>query len=146
MLKILLPVDGSTLAMRAVQYAIELTRQGLLAEFVLANVQAPASLYEMVVVHDASALHKVSISAGAHLLAAAQAMLADAGLRFESEVVSGDPAHELIDLVERYACDAIIMGAHGSSALHHTLIGSVSQAVVQAAPVPVTLVKPSQPV
>ena len=39
--------------------------------------------------------------------------------------------------LERHACDAIILGARGLGAL----LGSVSQAVLAAAKVPVTIVK-----
>ena len=51
-MKILVPVDGSPLSLEAVRHAISLVKQGLRAELVLANVQSPASLYEIVVAHD----------------------------------------------------------------------------------------------
>ena len=51
-MKILVPVDGSALSLEAVRHALALVRNGLRADLVLANVQAPASLYEIVVAHD----------------------------------------------------------------------------------------------
>ena len=51
-MKILIPVDGSALSLEAVRHALGLIGQGLRADLVLANVQAPASLYEIVVAHD----------------------------------------------------------------------------------------------
>ena len=47
-MKILLPLDGSEPALDAVRHAMRLVREGLRAEFVLANVQEPVYLYEMV--------------------------------------------------------------------------------------------------
>ena len=55
-MKILLPVDGSELSLWAVRHAIELARSGLQARFVLANVQEPPTLYEVVTAHDAQVL------------------------------------------------------------------------------------------
>ena len=51
-MRVLLPIDGSELALHEVRFAIRLVQEGLRADFLLANVQAPASLYEMVVVPD----------------------------------------------------------------------------------------------
>ena len=53
----------------------------------------------------------------------------------------GDPAHTLIDLIERFQCDLVIMGERGTNALRSALLGSVSHEVLHASPVPVTLVK-----
>lgn len=140
-MKILLPVDGSEASIEAVRFAIRLVRTGLQATFVLANVQEPTYLYEMVLAPDAEVLERISGSAGSHSLEAAQAMLQGAGVTFEREVGSGDPGHVLLEVIERYQCDAVVMGARGMGALRHALLGSVSQSVLQDSPVPVTIVQ-----
>jgi nucleotide-binding universal stress UspA family protein len=140
-MKILLPVDGSELSLWAVRHAIALSRSGLQTQFVLVNVQAPPSLYEVVTVHDAQALESVAEAAGRHALHAAEALLREAGLPFESDVAMGDPAHTLIERAEAHGCEAIIMGAGGVGALRAGLFGSVSRAVLDHAPMPVTIVK-----
>ncbi|MDB5873041.1 MAG: UspA protein [Ramlibacter sp.] len=145
MLKILIPVDGSELSLDAVRHALGLLRQGLQASFVLANVQEPPSLYEMLVTRDPQILEVVSAGAAAHLLEGAQSLCDAAGANYESEIASGDPAHTLIDIVERYGCDAVIIGARGKGGLTGSLLGSVSQVLAHACPVPVTVVKHSQP-
>ncbi|MGJ7495904.1 universal stress protein [Variovorax sp. RT4R15] len=141
MMKILLPVDGSEQALAAVRHAIRLVEEGLQANFVLANVQGPANLYEMVSAPDVHVLEEVSESAGTHLLASAEAMLRHAKLEFESEVGSGDPGHTLVDIAERFGCDMIIMQTSGAGDLRSALLGSVSHSVVQGASIPVMLVK-----
>jgi nucleotide-binding universal stress UspA family protein len=140
-MKILLPLDGSESALEAVRHALHLVREGLNAQFVLANVQEPTYLYEMVLAPDAEVLERVSGSAGAHSLEAGEALLRAAGIEFEREIGSGDPAHTLVDIVERYGCDAVIMGARGMGRLRRAMLGSVSHEVLHAAPVPVTIVK-----
>lgn len=140
-MKILVPVDGSPQSLEAVQHAIRLVRDGLKATFVLANVQEPSSLYEMVVMHDPQALRRMALEAGEHSLAEADALLTRADIEHETEIASGEPAHTLIDLIENYGCDVVIVGAHGmgnSSAA----FGSVAQELLRHAPVPVMVVRP----
>lgn len=140
-MKILLPLDGSDLSLGAVRFAVRLIREGLQASLVLANVQEPASLYEMVVAPDPQVLGNVSAAAGAHALEAGEALLKLAGMAYECEVASGDPAHTIVDIVERFGCDLVIMGARGTSSLRSALLGSVSHEVLHAAGVPVMIIK-----
>jgi len=140
-MKVLLPVDGSALSLEAVHHAIRLVRDGLKAEFVLANVQAKSSLYELVVVHDAEALRRVALEAGEHALAQAETLLADAGIEHETEIASGDPAHTLLELIESNGCQAVIMGAHGEGA-NTAVLGSVAQSLLRHSSVPVMIVRP----
>ena len=140
-MKILVPVDGSEPALDAVRYALRLQREGLLASFVLATVQEPTFLYEMILPPNAEVLERVSGAVGSRALEGAQALFKEARVPFEREIGSGDPAHALIEIAGRYGCEAIIMGARGMGALRSALIGSVSQAVLFASKVPVTIVK-----
>lgn len=143
-MKIFLPVDGSVASLAAVHHAVQLVRGGLKASFVLANVQEPPSLYEVVVAHDPEVLDQVRAQAGADLLRTAEAMLDAAGLGFESEVAGGDPGHVLVDLIENYGCHAVVMAARGSSEGSGPL-GRVTLALLAHSPVPVTVVRPPQP-
>lgn len=143
-MKILLPVDGSAASLAAVRHALELVQDGLQVGFVLANVQEPPSLYEVVVAHDPKVLDEVRAAAGADLLAPAEALLDAAGQAYESEVAGGNPGHLLVDLAENYGCGAVIMGAAGAGGSGAAL-GSVAMALLQHCPVPVTVVRPAQP-
>lgn len=140
-MKLLLPIDGSELSLKALQVALQMLHEGLNATIVLANVQEPANLYEMMTAPDPEVLEKVSQAAGADILKSAQAMLTAANVSFESEVGGGDPAHTIVDIAERYRCELIIMGARGTSALRSALLGSVSNEVLHSARVPVMIVK-----
>ena len=141
-MKILLPVDGSAAALDAVRYAIRLAGDGLQMSVVLANVQEPMHLYEMLLARSAEVIEQASADAGAHALQPAEALLRNAGLQFESEVAAGDPAHTLIDILERFGCDMVVMGARGTGTLRSAMLGSVSHEMLHAAPVPVLIVRP----
>jgi nucleotide-binding universal stress UspA family protein len=140
-MKILLPVDGSAAALEAVRQALHMIQGGLRASLVLANVQEPATLYEMLLAHDPEVIEQVSAKAGLHLLEPARSLVRAAGVEHEIEVASGDPAHTLIDILENFGCDMVVMGARGMGTLRSALLGSVSHEVLHAAQVPVLIVK-----
>ncbi len=142
-LKILIPVDGSERALDAVRHALGLTARGLRARFVVANVQSPANLYELVVAHDPQVLQQVSEAAGRDLMKSAVDLLQAAGLQVEQDVATGDPAHTLVEILQRHGCDAVILSAHGASGFRSQL-GAVAHELVQIAPVPVTVVRPAE--
>ena len=65
-------------------------------------------------------------------------------MEYECEVANGDPAHTIVDISERFACDLIVMGARGNSASRSALMGSVSNEVLHASAIPVIIVKPDE--
>jgi len=140
-MKILIPVDGSAQALDAVRHALRLRQEGLNASFVLATVQEPTYLYEMVLAPDADVLERVTGAVGSRALAGAEALFDAAGVAYEREIGSGEPVPALIEMAERHGCDAIIVGARGLGALRSALVGSVSQGILQASRLPVTVVK-----
>lgn len=140
-MKILVPVDGSALALDAVRHALRLRQEGLNAVFVLATVQEPTYLYEMVLAPDPDVLERISGAVGSRALAGAETLFAAAGVAYEREIGSGEPVPSLIEIAERHGCDAIVLGARGLGALRSALMGSVSQGILQASSLPVTVVK-----
>lgn len=146
-LLVLLPVDGSPTSLRAVQHAIALRDRGLPLRALLVNVQPPPTLYEVVVAHDLERLDDVRAAAGADLLAAAEALLREAGLAFDSEVLGGEPAPTLVDRAETAGAELVIVGARGAgeSGERHATPGRVAMALLQHAPVPVTVVHDPEP-
>lgn len=140
-MKILVAVDGSPAALEAVRQALRMISEGLRASLVLANVQEPATLYEMLLAHDPDVIERVSAEAGMHLLEPARALARAAGVEHEIEVARGDPAHTLVDILENFGCDMVVMGARGMGTLRSALLGSVAHEVLHAAPVPVLVVK-----
>ena len=144
-MKILIPLDGSHAALEAVRHCMGLARDGLRLTVVLANVQEPTYLYEMVLARDPDLLERASAAAGVHALEPGERLLKAVGIPFEREVASGDPAHTLVDIAERFGCDAIVMGSRGAGGLRKALLGSVANEVLHASPVPVTILKPAPP-
>jgi len=140
-MKWLIPVDGSELSIEAVAHVVGMARAGLPCELVLVNVQEPATVYEMVTLHDQAALQQVTEAAGLDLMAPAAELALAAGLTVVQRVLTGDPVPMLLEVLELEGCDAVVMGSHGKGLVRRAMLGSVSQSMLEKSPVPVTFVK-----
>ncbi len=136
--KTLVAVDGSEDGYRAVDYAIELATK--LRSAILFLYVAGAS----------SAEHNYSISAdmvgafeqiGTETLTKCSESAKKKGISFETLLVSGDPADEIVKNAKKYNCDSIVLGKRGQSKMEKLLMGSVSDRVSKLAEIPVTIVK-----
>ena len=145
-MKILLPVDGSALSLHETRFALRLVQEGLKAEFVLANVQEPASFYERLTARDdQEMLANVALEAGADSMAASAKLLESFNVPYETAVLTGDPVPAILELIESYGCDMVVMGSRALGPIRRMLEGgSTSRRLLDAAPVPVLLVKPPQ--
>lgn len=137
---LVIAVDGSSTSLQAVRRGMALVQAGLKAHITLVNVQEPASLLELAT-QDADAIAQAATEAGEHLMAQATALLDQAGLTYSTEVVLGEPGTVLLDMAESLNACMLIVGARGMGAIRRAFIGSVSQAVLNRATLPVLIVK-----
>jgi nucleotide-binding universal stress UspA family protein len=68
--------------------------------------------------------------------------LKEAGFGVSVEVRFGEPAQEIVDLVEEEGIDLVVMSTHGRGGLARLLMGSVAQSVPRRLSVPVMMVRP----
>jgi len=143
MLKILVPVDGSAHADRAVAQVLELARSGAAVEIHLLNVQIPidSGHARMFVSHDdLEAYHREE---GLAALVNARRMLDEAGVPYTHHIAVGHGADTIVRYAREKGFDKIVMGTHGGGGLLDAVLGSVAGAVLKHSSVPVTLVKPA---
>lgn len=140
MLKVLVPVDGSPYADRAVAQVVALARSGASVDIHLINVQMPIDGHARSVVsqQDVEAYHREE---GLAALASARRILEEAGLPYTHHVAVGHVADTIVRYAREKGFDQIVMGSHGRGALLNVLLGSVAREVVRHATVPVTLVE-----
>ena len=60
-----------------------------------------------------------------------------AGVAYQSTILFGHVAEEIIDYANKETIDLIIIGTHGFKGLNRMLLGSVAEKVVKLAPCPV---------
>lgn len=139
MLKVLIAVDGSVHAQRAIEAVARLQAQTKGLEALLVNVRPWPMLYTP---QSYESIERDQIRRQKELLETTQAAARRSGLELVStQSEAGEPATEITRVAEENGVDQIVMGTRGHGAVGSLLIGSVAQRVVHLAKVPVLLVK-----
>lgn len=141
--KILVPLDGSTLAEKALPHAIELARNGKGKIILLRCIPPPEPLFAA-----------ADMSYNTYYAEAQQAQrghsegylsqLAErpdlAGLVESVRVPCGHPADEILDFALAEKVDLVVISSHGRTGLGRFVFGSVAERVVRHSPCPVMVV------
>jgi nucleotide-binding universal stress UspA family protein len=145
-IRILVPLDGSSLAEQALSCAITLAR-GLPAELVLLRaIWIPPDLLE-IMDESTVALNEIVAQMEAEAndyLSALVEQLRDAGLKSRPAVRRGPAEEAILDCAGEGNIDGIIMATHGYSGIRRWTHGSVAERVLQAARVPLLLARVSE--
>ena len=139
--KILVPIDFSSCAKKALQYAIPFAAQHD-AELVLLYV-APTPSYaagEYGIIDNSALAEEVCANSEKRLgeLAAEEI---PSGVKVETIARAGSATAEILDVAEKLPADIIVLSTHGYTGLKHVLLGSVAEHVVRHAPCPVLVVR-----
>jgi len=112
-MNVLVPVDGSDNAIRAVNYAVNLTRENPNTQVTVLSVIQPFT----------------ETHAGIALEIARNAFV-NAGLKAHTVLVEGEPADTIINYAHEHNMDNIIIGNRGMGAFKSMMLGSVSYKVL----------------
>lgn len=142
--RILVPTDGSALAQQAVPAAIEFAR-ACHGEIVALSVGVPEIAFQSVegamVVDPGRHGEELLEHAREHAKAVADRAGA-AGVGCSVVVrLSTDAAEAIVDTAREEGCDLIFIASHGRRGLSRLLAGSVTQSVLEAAPIPVMVLR-----
>lgn len=142
--KILVPLDGSALAERALVQAEEIAKAAG-AELILAQVvQAPlGQTPEAGTSEEVEAFRETAAQARAYLGMIAT-RVTGAGVKVRFEVVEGAAAAGILTLAHNEDVDMIVMSTHGRSGISKLVMGSVAEKVMLTTKRPVLLVKPER--
>lgn len=141
-MKILIPVDGSASANRAVDHA--LATAALLKDapqIFLLNVQWNIASGNVKLFINQQTINDYYREQGMAALASAREKLDVAGLPYTYHISIGAPAEAIMQYAQEQHVDQITMGAQGQGTLSALLLGSVVNKVMQLATVPVLIVK-----
>ena len=142
MRKILVAIDGSAVALRALDFAVTQARCQPAAHLHVLNVQPTLSNYTMPEIYvTAERIRTVAAARAGEILDGAASHLKSQGCPFELEQVEGEPAETIARRATELGCESITMGTHGLTSIGILFMGSVAQKVVYYSDVPVTLVK-----
>lgn len=141
-MKILLPVDGSDCALRAVDHLIAHSawfRE--VPEIHLLHVHAPIPIGRVQAHIGKETLQAYYLEESQEQLSPAQARLDVAGRFHTTHIHVGQPAEVIAKIAGELKCDLIVMGSHGRSGVAGLVMGSVASRVLHLASCPVLLVK-----
>ncbi len=141
-MKVLIPIDGSAAANRAVDHVI--ASMGWLREapqVCLLNVQWKLASGNVKLFINQDTINDYYREQGMAALAEARAKLDAAGLAYSYHISVGTPAEAVVQYAQEQQVDQIVISAHGQNSLSDLLLGSVASKVAHLAKVPVLLVK-----
>ena len=141
-MKIMLPVDGSECALRAVDHLISHSAWFRdLPEIHLLHVHAPIPIGRVQAHVGKETLHAYYLEESQASLLEAQQKLDAAGCAHTTHIHVGQPAEVIAKLAAEQGCDLIVMGTHGRGGIAGLVTGSVANRVLHLAICPVLLVK-----
>ncbi len=138
---ILIPMDGSKQAQRALKHAIATIQEGLVADIHVINVQPVILPLGELPLLDYEMVEKAQQAQAKKLLKSACRPLDKAGLKYTQHFELGPVASTIVGYAKTHNCDSIIMGTRGMGALGNLVFGSTANQVVHLTDIPVTLVK-----
>lgn len=133
--RILTPLDGSMTAEAVLPQVQRLARKTG-AEIVLARA-IPLQGFEGV-----DSVYQASVQAGTEYLAGIQARLEASGFRVRAIVRGGGAAETVLALAAETRANLLAVATHGRTGAPRLVLGSVSESILRATPIPVFAVRP----
>jgi len=139
--KILVPTDASEYSQRALIKAIELARH-FQAEIILMHVTfTPQAYWGYTISYGISVTQEDLTRNGEIALEAAMTGVSTDGVKITTVLEIGHPVSKILEQIKKDNIDLVVIGSHGYGPITGSVLGSVSQRVLQKATCPVLLVK-----
>lgn len=139
---ILVPVDGSDSALRALEYAIKRAKAESGISVHVLTVRPPLRVYGEVAIYVGTKRSQdLADEHDKRLLAVAEKRLSRMRVKYSTEAREGDAATVIARRAKALRCDSIVMGTRGLGRIASLIMGSVAIKVVHLTSLPVTLVK-----
>ena len=136
--RVLVPMDGSEMAERALRYAFEAHPDAEIT--VLHVVGGPSSMMSgaasLALADDPEGAARASAEG---TLERAREIAAECGGGVETDVRVGSAARTIAEAAEAF--DTVVVGRHSGGIVDRLFVGDVAKAVVRRSPVPVTVVR-----
>lgn len=140
---VLVPVDGSSESEQALDYALNQLPEPTIT---LLHVVNPVGSfgYSDDEHFDLQAYREQTDqkeAAGEELLEQYRDVASERGVEVETILKTGQPAREILEVIDANDVDHVVMGSRGRSGIGRVLFGSVAEAVTRRSSVPVTIVR-----
>ena len=144
--KVLVPLDGSGWAQRAVPHAVEVARN-CSSELILLHIfRPPAHEYtdQLALAGQDDQIQAAREQMKQYLIGL-RTELRNENIQVRTHMTEGmDVPHLICDFIRGEGVDLVVMSTHGRSGLGRLLFGSVAHEVVNCIDVPVMLIRPDR--
>jgi nucleotide-binding universal stress UspA family protein len=139
---LLVPIDGSEPAWRALDFAARLARgsSGGVVHALYVHPRIDVSGKVQIFVSEAH-MRELAMKESQPLIETAKEKLAALEVAHAVEILEGDAADVIARRAMELGCDAIVMGTRGMGRVASFVTGSVATKVLHLAAIPVTLIK-----
>ncbi|MFH0748559.1 MAG: universal stress protein [Candidatus Bathyarchaeota archaeon] len=148
--KILVPIDGSDHARKALEYALDLAEK-YQADLEMLNVVPTVPIAPLAYLQDPMVVRAGwAVPYLGDLRSSNEKMLSETltnakktkpGLNISSKQVEGRPSNKIVEAAKEGNFDLIVMGSRGLGGIEEFFLGSVSDRVADSAECPVMIVK-----
>jgi nucleotide-binding universal stress UspA family protein len=138
--KILVPLDGSTLAEAALRKALDLTAD----EAAMISLLRATEAYPRLGADPVDAQVMAVREAEEYLAAVVRRLKRRGRTRVETHVWYGPAAAAIVEAAATQKADLIVMSTHGRSGLGRLILGSVTESVLRGTTVPILIVRPER--
>lgn len=139
MMKILIPVDGSVGAEKALRFAISIA-EGKEKEITLLNVQPSYNLPNMKIFFNQEQIKAFQQEGAQEVFARSLEITDSLSTQVSTLLKIGDPGKEICAEAKASGTDLIVMGYRGLGGIKRTIMGSVATHVLHETPCPVLIV------
>lgn len=141
-MKILVPIDGSKISKKSVNVARNIGEK-YDAEIIVLTVVPETSIFEQYPTNFPYTLEveRANNDRAEMVLSDVETELAGYPNKVETFYTSGNPAQQITKFAEDHKVDLIVMGNRGLGAFSRTVLGSVSNKVINSSKISVLVVK-----
>lgn len=136
--RVLVPVDGSEMATRALEYALEVHPDADITALFVVGEPSPMMGKALNVVLEEDTERAAEEQAEA-VFEPARELAAEYGVELDTAIGMGRPARTIVERAEDF--DAVVLGSHSGNLQSRLFVGNVANTVVRRSPVPVTVVR-----
>ncbi len=139
--KVLIPLDGSSLAECVLPHARTIAGGCGIEDIVLVRVVEPPPTVGAEAI-DFVAVQTADQKAAEEYLTEVKDQLTSEGFNVSYEILSGRAAEVITGYARQNAVDLIAIATHGRSGISRWVFGSVADRVVRSASIPILLIRP----
>lgn len=136
---VLVPMDDSPLAERALDFALEVHPDADIT--VLRVIDYVEESYGAEMLVGPEEIRNRAVDRAEELFDEIRERTADHAAEVRTVTEFGKPSRVIPEYAEEHGIDLVVIGSHGRSLVSRVLLGDVAGTVVQRAPVPVTVVR-----